>query len=72
MGSNPISSQTFDIVDFLLPHPYYTHSGGFLLYLYMAKKVKGVDGFRFTTSIKKLRRLKSRVRVVPGGTSAGF
>lgn len=37
----------------------------------MAKKVKGVDGFRYTTSIKKLKKLKSRVRVVPGGTSAG-
>lgn len=37
----------------------------------MAKKVKGVDGFRYTTSIKKLRKLKKRIRVIPGGSSAG-
>lgn len=36
----------------------------------MAKTNK-VDGFVYTTSIKKLRRLTKRVKVVPGGTSAG-
>ena len=35
------------------------------------KKVKSVDGFTYTTAIKKLRKLKKRIRVVPGGTSAG-
>lgn len=33
--------------------------------------VKQVDGFKYTTSIKKLRRLKKRIRVIPGGSSAG-
>lgn len=37
----------------------------------MAKKVQGVEGFRYTTSIKKLRKLKKRIRVIPGGSSAG-
>ena len=35
------------------------------------KKVKSVEGFIYTTAIKKLRKLKKRVKVVPGGTSAG-
>lgn len=35
------------------------------------KKVKAVSGFTYTTAIKKLRRLKSRIRVIPGGSSAG-
>ena len=30
-----------------------------------------VDGFTYTTAIKKLRKLKTRIRGVPGGTSAG-
>lgn len=34
-------------------------------------KVKQVDGFVYTTSIKKLRNLKKRIRVIPGGSSAG-
>jgi len=34
-------------------------------------KVKAVEGFTFTTAIKKLRQLKKRVKKVPGGTSAG-
>lgn len=37
----------------------------------MVKKVKEVDGFKVTTALKKLRRLKKRIRKVPGGTSAG-
>lgn len=35
------------------------------------RKVKSVDGFTYTTAIKKLRKLKKRIRVIPGGTSAG-
>lgn len=35
------------------------------------KVVKAVEGFVFTTAIKKLRKLKKRTRVVPGGSSAG-
>ena len=35
------------------------------------KKVNKVDGFVYTTAIKKLRKLKKRKRVVPGGSSAG-
>lgn len=35
------------------------------------KKVKDHNGFVFTTAIKKLRRLKKRTKVIPGGTSAG-
>lgn len=35
------------------------------------KKIKEYNGFRYTTSIKKLRRLKKRIRVIPGGSSAG-
>ncbi|WP_208542238.1 hypothetical protein, partial [Flavobacterium psychrophilum] len=30
-----------------------------------------VDGFVYTTAIKRLRKLRKRTRVVPGGTSAG-
>lgn len=33
--------------------------------------VKSVDGFYYTTAVKKLRRMSSRIRGVPGGTSAG-
>lgn len=33
--------------------------------------VRSVDGFRYTEAIRKLRKLKKRIRVVPGGTSAG-
>lgn len=29
------------------------------------------NGFVYTTAIKKLRKLKKRIRVIPGGTSAG-
>jgi phage terminase large subunit len=35
------------------------------------KKIKAVEGFRYTSAIKKLRKLKKRIRVIPGGTSAG-
>ncbi|HAT75490.1 MAG TPA: hypothetical protein DCS19_01270 [Flavobacterium sp.] len=35
------------------------------------KYVNSIDGFRYTTAIKKLRVLKKRIRIVPGGTSAG-
>lgn len=34
-------------------------------------KVKEHKGFVYTNAIKKLRQLKKRIRVVPGGTSAG-
>lgn len=34
-------------------------------------KVRSVSGFTHTTAISKLRRLRKRVKVVPGGTSAG-
>lgn len=34
-------------------------------------KVKSVTGFTYTTAIKKLRQLKKRIKVIPGGTSAG-
>lgn len=34
-------------------------------------KVRSVSGFTHTTAIRKLRRLRRRVKVVPGGTSAG-
>jgi len=35
------------------------------------KKVKSVNGFTYTTALKKLRKLKKRIKKVPGGTSAG-
>jgi phage terminase large subunit len=35
------------------------------------RKLRAVKGFRYTTAIKKLRGLKNRLRIVPGGTSAG-
>ena len=35
------------------------------------KKFQSVEGFVYTTAIRKLRKLKKRVRVIPGGTSAG-
>ena len=34
-------------------------------------KTKSVEGFTYTTAIKKLRQLSKRVKKVPGGTSAG-
>ena len=37
----------------------------------MVKTTDKVDGFQYTTAIKKLRRMKKRIRGVPGGTSAG-
>ena len=37
----------------------------------MIKPVIEFNGFRYTTSIKKLRKLKKRIRVIPGGSSAG-
>ena len=37
----------------------------------MKKKVLVHNGFVFTTAIRKLRRLKKRTKVIPGGTSAG-
>ena len=36
-----------------------------------SKTVSKVDGFVYTTAIKKLRKLKKRIRKIPGGTSAG-
>jgi phage terminase large subunit len=33
--------------------------------------INKVDGFQYTTAIKKLRKLKKRIRVIPGGTGAG-
>jgi phage terminase large subunit len=36
-----------------------------------AKRLKAVDGFKYTTAIKKLRSLRKRIRKIPGGTSAG-
>lgn len=35
------------------------------------RTLRAVKGFRYTTAIAKLRALKKRLRVVPGGTSAG-
>lgn len=37
----------------------------------MKKKTKNHNGFTYTTAIKKLRKLKKRTKVIPGGTSAG-
>jgi phage terminase large subunit len=37
----------------------------------MQTRVNAVDGFRFTTAIKKLRALSKRIRIIPGGSSAG-
>lgn len=37
----------------------------------MQTRVNAVEGFRYTTAIKKLRTLSKRLRIVPGGTSAG-
>lgn len=34
-------------------------------------KISNVEGFTYTTAIKKLRQLTKRVKKVPGGTSAG-
>lgn len=33
--------------------------------------VNEVEGFRYTTAIAKLRQMKKRIKVVPGGTSGG-
>jgi len=35
------------------------------------ERVNKVEGFTYTTAIKKLRGLTKRVKVIPGGTSAG-
>lgn len=37
----------------------------------MMKKVNEVQGFKYTSSLRKLRRLKARIKKIPGGTSAG-
>lgn len=37
----------------------------------MSKTTNRVDGFTYTTAIRKLRKLSKRIKVVPGGTSAG-
>jgi len=37
----------------------------------MSQKVSKVDGFQYTSAIRKLRKLTKRIRGVPGGTSAG-
>lgn len=37
----------------------------------MTTRRRSVDGFTYTTAIKKLRKLSARVRIIPGGTSAG-
>lgn len=36
-----------------------------------AKRVNRVDGFVFTTALKKLLKLKKRIKRIPGGTSGG-
>lgn len=35
------------------------------------KKYRTVKGFKHTSAIKKLRKLKKRTKIIPGGTSAG-
>lgn len=35
------------------------------------RKTNEFNGFRYTTAIRKLRKLKKRIKKVPGGTSAG-
>lgn len=35
------------------------------------KTTKHVEGFTYTTALKKLRKLKKRIKKIPGGTSAG-
>lgn len=37
----------------------------------MMNKVKSINGFTYTTAIRKLRKLQKRIKVIPGGTSAG-
>lgn len=37
----------------------------------MSRLTKKVDGFTYTTAIRKLRTLRKRIKIVPGGTSAG-
>ena len=37
----------------------------------MMNKVRSVEGFKVTTALKKLRKLRKRIKKVPGGTSAG-
>jgi phage terminase large subunit len=34
-------------------------------------KISSVPGFTYTTGIKKMRKLKKRIKVIPGGTSGG-
>lgn len=35
------------------------------------KSIKQIEGFCYTKAIRKLRKLKKRIRIIPGGTSAG-
>jgi len=37
----------------------------------MARTIKQVEGFCYTTAISKLRKMTKRIRGIPGGTSAG-
>lgn len=37
----------------------------------MTQTVNSVPGFTYTSSVKKLRQLKKRIKVIPGGTSGG-
>lgn len=37
----------------------------------MQKTVSSIEGFVLTTAIRKLRKLRKRTRVIPGGSSAG-
>lgn len=30
-----------------------------------------INGFKYTTAIKKIRKMKARIKIIPGGTSAG-
>ena len=34
-------------------------------------KINEIQGFKYTTALKKLRKLKQRIKKIPGGTSAG-
>lgn len=36
-----------------------------------AKIVNSVEGFTYTSSVRKMRQLKKRIKVIPGGTSGG-
>jgi phage terminase large subunit len=37
----------------------------------LAKKIQKIEGFTYTTGIQKMQKLKKRIKVIPGGTSAG-